>query len=286
MKKRKMRRFQEGAYLDIDREPLRDSSGEIVRDSSGEPVMSGGSPDISDTSDIERFKRLAAARQQAPTPPPTPAPPRDQTGSGASPLDFTPSIRPPMTGLDVAPGMGSRKPIPPAKPAAKPPAKPASVSKPPAQPSRQAQAEANLKRLQEIDKPLERVSPELSLLGGPALRMLKGAGAAMASRLAPAKAVAEKYMGPAELAKKPNVLTRSPERNRRRLLTESKSGEPIEGAAEPLKSLPGRMPERNRRRLLTGDTGATNMRKGGKVSSASKRADGIAQRGKTRGKYI
>jgi len=226
MKKRKMRRFQEGAYLDIDREPLRDSSGEIVRDSSGEPVMSGGSPDISDTSDIERFKRLAAARQQAPTPPPTPAPPRDQTGSGASPLDFTPSIRPPMTGLDVAPGMGSRKPIPPAKPAAKPPAKPASVSKPPAQPSRQAQA------------------------------------------------------------KKPNVLTRSPERNRRRLLTESKSGEPIEGAAEPLKSLPGRMPERNRRRLLTGDTGATNMRKGGKVSSASKRADGIAQRGKTRGKYI
>ena len=28
------------------------------------------------------------------------------------------------------------------------------------------------------------------------------------------------------------------------------------------------------------------MKKGGSVSSASKRADGIAQRGKTRGKYI
>lgn len=31
---------------------------------------------------------------------------------------------------------------------------------------------------------------------------------------------------------------------------------------------------------------ATGMRKGGSVSSASKRADGIAQRGKTRGRYI
>jgi len=32
--------------------------------------------------------------------------------------------------------------------------------------------------------------------------------------------------------------------------------------------------------------GPKNMKKGGKVSSASKRADGIAQRGKTRGKFI
>jgi hypothetical protein len=41
MKKR--RRFQEGGDIpDIDREPLRDSSGEIVRSSSGEAVMSGG----------------------------------------------------------------------------------------------------------------------------------------------------------------------------------------------------------------------------------------------------
>ena len=31
---------------------------------------------------------------------------------------------------------------------------------------------------------------------------------------------------------------------------------------------------------------ATPMKKGGKVSSASKRADGIAQRGKTRGKIV
>lgn len=43
MKKR--RRFQEGGGIpDIDREPLRDSSGEIVRDSSGEAIMSGSTP--------------------------------------------------------------------------------------------------------------------------------------------------------------------------------------------------------------------------------------------------
>ena len=42
--KRKMRRFNEGGIPDIDREPLRDSSGEIVRSSSGEAVMSGSTP--------------------------------------------------------------------------------------------------------------------------------------------------------------------------------------------------------------------------------------------------
>lgn len=35
-----------------------------------------------------------------------------------------------------------------------------------------------------------------------------------------------------------------------------------------------------------GAEGATKMRKGGKVSSASSRGDGIAQRGKTKGRMI
>ena len=35
-----------------------------------------------------------------------------------------------------------------------------------------------------------------------------------------------------------------------------------------------------------GSVGGKGMKKGGKVSSASKRADGIAQRGKTRGKLV
>ena len=34
------------------------------------------------------------------------------------------------------------------------------------------------------------------------------------------------------------------------------------------------------------EAGAKPMKKGGKVSSASKRADGIAQRGKTRGRIV
>ena len=42
--KRKTRKFYEGGMPDFEREPLRDSSGEIVRDSSGQPVMSGSTP--------------------------------------------------------------------------------------------------------------------------------------------------------------------------------------------------------------------------------------------------
>jgi hypothetical protein len=50
-------------------------------------------------------------------------------------------------------------------------------------------------------------------------------------------------------------------------------------------------PERNKRRLLnknsrSDDTIEMGMKSGGKVSSASRRGDGIAMRGKTRGKYI
>lgn len=49
--------------------------------------------------------------------------------------------------------------------------------------------------------------------------------------------------------------------------------------------------QRDRRRLLGQDTRGESviemgMKKGGKVGSASRRADGIAMRGKTRGKYI
>lgn len=172
------------------------------------------------------------------------------------------------TGVGLLRGVTARAPSAgrQAQAAVRPTVRPATQPVKPAAPSRQEQAAANLRRLQEIDKPLERVTPEMNLLGGPLLRTLKGAGSAMAARLAArptamAKrgerglAPTEKDMGPVELAKKP-ALTRSPERNRRRLLTGSKESE------------------------------AMNMRKGGKVSSASKRADGIAMRGKTRGKYI
>ena len=41
-----------------------------------------------------------------------------------------------------------------------------------------------------------------------------------------------------------------------------------------------------RNRLTNMAGGMRGMKKGGKVSSASKRADGIAQRGKTKGKFV
>lgn len=48
-----------------------------------------------------------------------------------------------------------------------------------------------------------------------------------------------------------------------------------------------RLGEEAKKRLGAGEKkgGAVKMAKGGKVSSASSRGDGIAQRGKTRGKY-
>jgi len=43
---------------------------------------------------------------------------------------------------------------------------------------------------------------------------------------------------------------------------------------------------RKKRTDVGGETTSDGMKKGGKVSSASKRADGIAQRGKTRGRMV
>ena len=64
MKKR--RRFQEGGDIpDIDREPLRDSSGEIVRSSFGEAVMSGGADKDRAMGIAMREARDAAAMDQA-----------------------------------------------------------------------------------------------------------------------------------------------------------------------------------------------------------------------------
>jgi len=55
----------------------------------------------------------------------------------------------------------------------------------------------------------------------------------------------------------------------------------VEAGLNILKSTPKKRPESNP------DPGySTGMKKGGKVSSASKRADGCAQRGKTRGKFV
>jgi|APGre2960657404_1045060.scaffolds.fasta_scaffold167342_1 hypothetical protein len=48
----------------------------------------------------------------------------------------------------------------------------------------------------------------------------------------------------------------------------------------------GKDPEKNLERAKNMAADTKNMKKGGKVSSASKRADGCAQRGKTKGRMV
>ena len=264
----KRKRFNEGGMPDFEREPLRDSSGNIVTDSSGQPIMSGSTPertrtanippermstlDPSDIEDAIRGRMMTAAQNE-----PVKSPVRNEPVKSLVRSEYDTE-----SGLDYSPGMGSRKPMatkPQVKPTGKIPAKPSAPVTPVTSPK--PSAEDRLRQLQESDKPLETVSPEMNLLGGAALRGLKTLGAGLAAKIAPKKAPqlgfsgkrAEnltKDMGPVELAT---------QRNRRRQLMGSQSGK---------------------------DIIEMGMKKGGKVSSASKRADGIAMRGKTRGKYI
>jgi len=97
------------------------------------------------------------------------------------------------------------------------------------------------------------------------------------------KAAPVKVAAPAKLAestRKPIIETEGPGADRRRAI-----GEGFKSAAKSvgdyfssLKS-PSRMRDEARQKSKT-----TNMKSGGSVSSASSRGDGIAQRGKTRGK--
>ena len=226
-----------------------------------------------------------------------------------------------QSGLDYAPGIGSKKPMA----SAKPPVKPAAVKpvvnpvvKPAVSSGRGAsgmtaeqfeegrrkfaedEGKRNLKRLQETDKPLERINPEASLMGGPALRGLKALGAGLAGKMAARDAPAlagllgrsknvgetlSKDMGPVQYA----TGRRSMLQNQRGEGVITPKAPPRGGGTDP----GARRPTRDE--LDIERMGSDYMRKGGKVkkyksggsvSSASKRADGIAMRGKTRGKYI
>jgi hypothetical protein len=125
MKKR--RRFQEGGDIpNIDREPLRDSSGEIVRDSSGEAIMSGGADKDRAMGIAMREARDAAAIDQAMLREPKvaqSAPVREPKIELKGDTDL---VEPSTAGFNRAP----IKTPPKAKPksAAKPAAKPAKAS--------------------------------------------------------------------------------------------------------------------------------------------------------------
>ena len=164
------------------------------------------------------------------------------------------------------------------------------------------QGRRNLERLQREDKPLERVNPEANLMGGPALRGVKALGAALAGRMAAKEAPAAagllgrsknvsenltKDMGPVQYAGKRSMLQN--QRGEGVITPPAPVRPPRGGGKDPGARRPTR-DELDEMRM-----GSDYMRKGGRVKayksggsvgSASKRADGIAMRGKTRGKYI
>lgn len=336
MKKRKVRRYQEGGAMpDIDREPLRDSSGEIVRDSSGEAIMSG--------STRQRQSGPVGYLDDDVKIPPNQKPPRPApVPSTVTPVRSEYDVQ---SGLDYAPSMGGRKPVASGKPPVKPaapvaPARPVSgggrgtMAGPTAEQIEEGrrkfaedQGRRNLERLQREDKPLERVNPEANLMGGPALRGVKALGAALAGRMAAKEAPAAagllgrsknvsenltKDMGPVQYAGKRSMLQNQrgegvitppaapfAERNKRMLL-QNQRGEGVITPPAPVRPPRGGGKDPGARRPTRDELdemrmGSDYMRKGGRVKayksggsvgSASKRADGIAMRGKTRGKHI
>ena len=336
MKKRKVRRYQEGGAMpDIDREPLRDSSGEIVRDSSGEAIMSG--------STRQRQSGPVGYLDDDVKIPPNQKPPRPApVPSTVTPVRSEYDVQ---SGLDYAPSMGGRKPVASGKPPVKP-AAPVAPARPVSGGGRgtmagstaeqieegrkkfaEDQGRRNLERLQREDKPLERVNPEANLIGGPALRGVKALGAALAGRMAAKEAPAAagllgrsknvsenltKDMGPVQYAGKRSMLQNQrgegvitppaapfAERNKR-MLMQNQRGEGVITPPAPVRPPRGGGKDPGARRPTRDELdemrmGSDYMRKGGKVKayksggsvgSASKRADGIAMRGKTRGKYI
>ena len=330
--KRKVRKYVEGGFGDDDYERNENRAGRM------------STLDPSDIEDAIRGRQMAEADQ----------------GVKVEPVAQRSAIRSTNIGdVDEMPTAGfSRTPIKSAAPrpmAAKP-----ATPKPATQPSgqsagsmgrtamgktvaqemaaieagRTAAGKADLERRMAYDKPLERVNPEASLIGGPALRGLRAAGAGLASKIAPqaakprvepripqeaAKAAPKKpdadyYYGAKspKIAEKPGAMTTKPPRGGE----VTKGSEPKGGALakksgqlarrgkepEQLEMPKRRLPyekdmgpvefaaAKNKRRMLGEDSrgqGVIESRKsGGKVGSASRRADGIASRGKTRGRYI
>jgi hypothetical protein len=306
MKKR--RRFQEGGDIpDIDREPLRDSSGEIVRDSSGEAIMSGSTPrkplrQVMSEMDDQQGIDLSNIRKAESAPVRTPR---------IESVGDTDLAEPSTAGF-------SRTPLKTTAPkvVAKPKSGVKSQPKAEVKPVPKKDVKAEIERLKAYDKPIERVTPEMNLFGGPLLKGLKAAGAGLAAKIAPqaAKARVEPSI-PQEAAK---ALAMAPKRGGElatrggELATKSPKGELVTKGSDlvkrresmaQLESPRRRLPfekdmgkarletQANKRRQLGGtsrseDVIEMGMKRGGKVGSASSRGDGIAKRGKTRGRYI
>jgi hypothetical protein len=320
MKKR--RRFQEGGDIpDIDREPLRDSSGEIVRDSSGEAIMSGSTPrkplrQVMSEMDDQQGIDLSNIRKAESAPVRTPR--IESKGD-------TDLAEPSTAGFSRTP-LKTAAPKVEAKPKAEVKSQPKAEVKPPPK----VDVKAEIERLKAYDKPIEGVYPEAALIGGPGLKalrtMLSGAGSKAATQAAkprvepkitqeaakvtPKKPGADYYYGAnsPKMAGKPGPVTTKPSQGgelatKGELVTKGsdlvKRREAMAQLESPRRRLPfekdmGRArleTQANKRRQLGGSSRSSDviemgMKRGGKVGSASSRGDGIAKRGKTRGRYI
>ena len=320
MKKR--RRFQEGGDIpDIDREPLRDSSGEIVRDSSGEAIMSGSTPrkplrQVMSEMDDQQGIDLSNIRKAESAPVRTPR--IESKGD-------TDLAEPSTAGFSRTP-LKTAAPKVEAKPKAEVKSQPKAEVKPPPK----VDVKAEIERLKAYDKPIEGVYPEAALIGGPGLKalrtMLSGAGSKAATQAAkprvepkitqeaakvtPKKPGADYYYGAnsPKMAGKPGPVTTKPSQGgelatKGELVTKGSDLVKRREAMAQLESPRRRLPfekdmgkarletQANKRRQLGGSSRSSDviemgMKRGGKVGSASSRGDGIAKRGKTRGKYI
>ena len=148
----------------------------------------------------------------------------------------------------------------------------------------------NLNRLKAYDKPLEEVHPEDYIPGGGVLKgLLKGAGR-LASRQAEKKALQESQSGGFSFADK---LARDEKQAPDLVDTLSKTGNRLKDFASDVYKKTTN-PTEVKRMQAYDDVASSIMKKGGKVkafkqggdvrTSSSKRGDGIAVKGFTRGK--
>ena len=170
-------------------------------------------------------------------------------------------------------GLGTSAPYKDARLVSEPPT---SVKKPKPKPKVEAKpaptTNEDVKRLREIDKPLEKVTPEENLIPGGALKGL----AALSSRLIAkqaAKAGDKAFKAAKDITPGAKLLGKEPKRigYDPKKLTMDRSG--AKRRAESSGGMKGEFDPKDLR---------FDFKKGGRVKSASARADGCAIRGKTR----
>ena len=272
--KKKAKRYQEGGVLrDRYGNPVKSGSGEDVRTTfpeSSSKYNEQSTADMTESSDYSGRRRKSPERSTSDedsdsTYMPSGRAPKIGYGNDSEASSLTERLRRASSGSNISKadgeGGGYTSPVKEVKEDVKP--KRPKIAKPkaskPSAPDESAKVpqaskeEMDRRSRMEREQALETVSPESALFGGSGLRLMK----ALAERLAGKQAV--KAMGrrmERDITPRPAQLTNEPLKIGRESL---KLGMKKGGAVKKYSS-------------------------GGSVSSASKRADGIAQKGKTRGR--